>query len=184
MNQQVQNQKTVYADDGYRPNVGIILSNNQGQVFWARRISGDGWQFPQGGLNPHESLIDGMYRELLEETGIHQQQVQLLAHTNSWLHYDLPKRYLRRKDGHGRSNFKGQKQIWFMLRLLEEDIQPNFELADKPEFDHWEWINYWYALDHIVSFKRDVYQKALSELEHFLPKYEEHEVFEEKMDEK
>ncbi|MET1066641.1 MAG: RNA pyrophosphohydrolase, partial [Pseudomonas prosekii] len=32
--------------DGFRPNVGIILTNDAGQVLWARRINQDAWQFP------------------------------------------------------------------------------------------------------------------------------------------
>ena len=33
--------------DGFRPNVGIILANEAGQVLWARRINQEAWQFPQ-----------------------------------------------------------------------------------------------------------------------------------------
>jgi len=157
--------------DGYRPNVGIIISNDEGKVFWARRVSGDGWQFPQGGLRSDESVLDGMYRELQEETGLNPSQVELIAHTQGWLHYDLPKRFLRPRSGHRpkMNNFKGQKQIWFMLKLNESNIEPDLACTDSPEFDDWRWVNYWYALDNIVSFKRNVYQKALKELETFLP---------------
>ncbi len=161
--------------DGYRPNVGIIISNNEGKVFWARRVSGDGWQFPQGGLNSDESVLDGMYRELHEETGMTPSQVELVAHTQDWLRYDLPKRYLRpTRNGRRNSGFKGQKQIWFMLKLKESGFEPDFSCAETPEFDDWRWVNYWYALDNIVSFKRTVYQRALEELEVFLPKVVSH----------
>nr|VXZ92580.1 RNA pyrophosphohydrolase [Klebsiella pneumoniae] len=37
-------------DDGYRPNVGIVICNRQGQVMWARRYGQHSWQFPQGAL--------------------------------------------------------------------------------------------------------------------------------------
>jgi len=167
--------------DGYRPNVGIIITNDEGQVFWARRVTGDGWQFPQGGLKPSESLLQGMYRELLEETGLHSSQVELLAHTKNWLKYDLPEHFLRRADKHkknrfanvkqanGDKPFRGQKQVWFLLRLKEQSAQPNLSYADKPEFDQWRWVNCRYALDNIVSFKRGVYKNALSELERYIP---------------
>ena len=56
--------------DGYRPNVGIILMRSDGSVFWARRVSRDGWQFPQGGMNTDETPLEAMYRELREETGL------------------------------------------------------------------------------------------------------------------
>ena len=167
--------------DGYRPNVGIIITNNEGKVFWARRITGDGWQFPQGGLKPSESLLQGMYRELLEETGLHSDQVELLAHTKNWLKYDLPERFLRHTDAdkqarfakgkqeNGVKPFRGQKQVWFLLRLKETDVQPDLAYADKPEFDQWRWVNYHYALENIVSFKRNVYENALSELRRYIP---------------
>ena len=51
-------------DDGYRPNVGIVICNRQGQVMWARRYGQHSWQFPQGGINPGESAEQAMYREL------------------------------------------------------------------------------------------------------------------------
>lgn len=55
--------------DGYRPNVGIVLMREDGQVFWARRVRRDGWQFPQGGMNTDETPVEAMYRELHEENG-------------------------------------------------------------------------------------------------------------------
>ncbi|NGE23481.1 NUDIX domain-containing protein, partial [Klebsiella pneumoniae] len=37
-------------DDGYRPNLGILICNMEGQVLWARRYGQHSWQFPQGGI--------------------------------------------------------------------------------------------------------------------------------------
>ena len=82
--------------DGYRANVGIILSNQEGAVLWARRSGQDAWQFPQGGINEEEDAEQAMYRELWEEVGLQERDVQILAATNSWLRYKLPKRMVRR----------------------------------------------------------------------------------------
>ena len=82
--------------DGYRLNVGIILSNDQGQLFWARRVGQDAWQFPQGGVDEDESPEQAMYRELLEETGLNPGDVKVLGCTSDWLKYRLPKRFVRR----------------------------------------------------------------------------------------
>ena len=41
--------------DGFRPNVGIILSNPEGQLLWARRVGQNAWQFPQGGIHADET---------------------------------------------------------------------------------------------------------------------------------
>lgn len=151
--------------DGYRPNVGIIVANDHGQVLWARRIGQDAWQFPQGGVNPHESLESALYRELKEEIGLEQHCVEILGCTRGWLRYKLPQRLLRQNN----SSFVGQKQKWFLLRMLAPDESVTFIHCPKPEFDFWQWVSYWYPLSQVVSFKRDVYRRAMKELAPYLP---------------
>ena len=168
----MQNLEPIFANDGYRPNVGIVITNQKGQVFWARRIKHDGWQFPQGGIKRDETLVDAMYRELKEEAGLNRDQVQVLAHTKQWLHYDLPHRFLRHqlRRASNRPRFKGQKQVWFLIELLEDDSAVNLKSGlDTPEFDAWRWVETDFALKNIVDFKRSVYRKALAELCQFLP---------------
>lgn len=153
--------------DGFRPNVGIILANDFGQVLWARRVGGrNAWQFPQGGIDSKESPEDAMYRELWEEVGLRSDAVQVVACTRGWLRYRLPRRMLRRNST---PSFVGQKQKWFLLRMLGGDEHVSFDASDKPEFDHWQWVSYWYPLGQVVSFKRDVYRRALAELAPRLP---------------
>ena len=82
-------------EDGYRPNVGIILARDTGQVLWARRAGENSWQFPQGGIKPEESPEEALYRELREEVGLSQHNVELVRCTKGWLKYRLPKRMLR-----------------------------------------------------------------------------------------
>lgn len=146
---------------GYRPNVGIILCNDAGQVLWAKRIGQDAWQFPQGGINTGEKPEDAMYRELAEEIGLGREDVSILACTRGWLRYRLPKRMVRHKN---RPLCVGQKQKWFLLKLESADSRVNVRATHKPEFDDWAWVNYWYPLNQVVSFKRDVYRRAMSEL--------------------
>lgn len=172
----MQNFDPIFTNDGYRPNVGIIICNHAGQVFWARRINNDGWQFPQGGVSRNESLKDALYRELHEETGLLQNQVRLVAHTKQWLHYDLPARLLRNQrrrtqgPGRRRTSFKGQKQVWFLLELTEDDSSVDLKAGpETPEFDDWCWVEAQHAIENIVDFKRGVYKKALSELSQFIP---------------
>ena len=153
--------------DGFRPNVGIILANDHGQVLWARRVGGrDAWQFPQGGINGSESPEDAMYRELWEEVGLTSDKVQVMCCTRGWLRYRLPRRMLRRNST---PSFVGQKQKWFLLRMIGRDEHVCVDSSDKPEFDHWRWVSYWYPLGQVVSFKRDVYRRALAELAPRLP---------------
>lgn len=147
--------------DGFRPNVGIILSNLQGRLLWARRIGQDAWQFPQGGMRSTETPAEAMYRELAEEVGLGPEQVELIGATRGWLRYHLPKQYLRHSC---QPLCIGQKQVWFLLRILCEDQAVTLDRSDKPEFDDWCWVDYWHPLKEVVSFKRNVYRQALNEL--------------------
>ena len=148
--------------DGFRPNVGIMLANARGEVLWARRIGQNGWQFPQGGINDEESPEEALYRELHEEIGLQPDHVELLACTRGWLRYRLPDRLVRRKETG--PICIGQKQKWFLLRMLADDGAVRMDLGDKAEFDHWRWVSYWYPLGQVVSFKREVYRRAMKEL--------------------
>lgn len=144
--------------DGYRPNVGIILMRDDSRVFWARRISRDGWQFPQGGMHSDETPLEAMYRELFEETGLLPAHVQVLGATPGWLRYRLPQRCVRRGE---RPLCIGQKQVWFLLRLIGDERDVRLDGSEKPEFIEFRWVDFWYPLQHVVTFKRQVYQQAL-----------------------
>lgn len=151
--------------DGFRANVGIVLSNKDGKLFWARRTGMNAWQFPQGGIRPDEDVEDAMYRELREEIGLLPEHVEIIASTNDWLRYWLPERFIRQ-------NIEplciGQKQIWYLLKLVADEAQVDLGLSKKPEFDNWRWIDYWAPVRQVVDFKRNVYEQALKELAPFL----------------
>ncbi|MGH8595595.1 MAG: RNA pyrophosphohydrolase [Gammaproteobacteria bacterium] len=146
---------------GFRANVGIILLNDLGQVFWGRRIGMSAWQFPQGGVNPQESLQTAMYRELREEIGLLPNHVEIIGWTRRWLRYRLPKRFIRYDQ---KPLCIGQKQRWYVLRLTADETQVDLTNNVEPEFDRWQWINYWESLRLVVGFKRGVYYQALHEL--------------------
>jgi putative (di)nucleoside polyphosphate hydrolase len=151
--------------EGYRPNVGIILVNGRNEVFWGKRIREHSWQFPQGGIKHGESPEQAMFRELQEEIGLRQEHVRILGRTRDWLRYEVPKQWIRRE---WRNTYRGQKQIWFMLRLTGRDTDVSLRASDHPEFDAWRWSEYWVPLDAVIEFKRGVYQQALIELSRFV----------------
>lgn len=146
---------------GYRPNVGIILCKDDGRVFWAKRKGANSWQFPQGGIDCNEDPEAAMYRELWEETGLLAEHVQLLGRTRYWLRYKLPEKYIRKKS---LPLCVGQKQIWFILRLIANEKEVCFDSGEKPEFDGWKWVDFWEPLNDVIYFKRKVYKKAMVEL--------------------
>lgn len=153
---------------GFRLNVGIIVCNNNGQLLWCRRYGkSNAWQFPQGGIKKNETSKDAMYRELVEELGLTPSDVTCLAESKSWLSYTLPKAYRRY---HSKPLCIGQKQRWYLLRLTSSDDAVHLDLAAEQEFDRWDWVDYWYPIDKVISFKRDVYRQVLEEFAPILGK--------------
>ncbi|MFI4890559.1 MAG: RNA pyrophosphohydrolase [Steroidobacterales bacterium] len=142
--------------DGFRANVGIILTQG-GTVFLGGRIGGRGWQFPQGGVSRGESVEAALFRELREEVGLEPDDVAVLGATRGWLRYRLPRHYVR-------DRCIGQKQRWFLLRLIAPESKLRFDTTAQPEFDRWRWADYWTPVQQVVYFKRRVYVRALHEL--------------------
>lgn len=147
--------------DGFRANVAIVLFNDEQRLFWAKRIGMDAWQFPQGGIRPHESVEAAMYRELHEEVGLLPEHVEIVGVTRNWLRYKLPHRYIRR---HVKPLCIGQKQRWYLLKLTGDESAVNLATSRRPEFDHWRWVDVSEPAENVVFFKRDVYRRALDEL--------------------
>ena len=147
--------------EGFRANVGIILSNEEGKLLLAGRIGSKGWQFPQGGLMVGESAEEAMFRELKEEVGLDSEHVQVLGSTTEWLKYRLPDKYMR----HGSVPLCiGQKQRWFMLKLVSSEDNVQLDACETPEFDRWRWVEFWRPVNEVIYFKRRVYARALHEL--------------------
>lgn len=147
--------------DGFRANVGIVLIRDDRQVFLGERVGGRGWQFPQGGMRTDETPEQALYRELKEEVGLEPDDVQLMAATERWLRYRLPRQYVRKNSD---PPCIGQKQRWFLLRLSSADDRVRFDSTPEPEFDRWRWVDYWTPVREVIYFKRAVYVKALDEL--------------------
>jgi putative (di)nucleoside polyphosphate hydrolase len=151
--------------DGYRPNVGIVICNARNEVFWGKRVRQDSWQFPQGGIKHGESPEQAMFRELMEEVGLAPEHVRILGRTRDWMRYDVPRDWVKRE---WRGHYRGQKQIWYLLRLVGRECDVRLRASTHPEFDAWRWSDYWMPIEAVVEFKRDVYRLALSELERLL----------------
>jgi len=149
------------SDLPYRPAAGVMLLNAEGKVFVAQRIDTtlEAWQMPQGGLDPGEDAEAGALRELEEETGIPPHLVEIVARSRGELLYDLP------ADLAGslwRGRYRGQRQIWFLLRFIGQDADIDLQTAH-PEFRAWKWAEPGELPDLIVPFKAELYRNVLRE---------------------
>ncbi len=147
--------------EGFRANVGIIVSDDKRALLLGGRVGQSGWQFPQGGILESESPEQAMYRELEEEIGLLPEDVEVLGSTSDWLSYRLPDRYIRRNSS---PLCIGQKQRWFLLRLLSDEDKLQLDRSELPEFDRWRWVDFWRPVKEVIYFKRRVYVQALDEL--------------------
>ena len=147
--------------DGYRANVGIVITNDKKQILLAKRFKQNGWQLPQGGIDEDETELDALYRELQEEVGLDPSHVTLIAKTPKWLRYELPDEHVRRTQ---KPKCIGQKQVWYLLKLDSGDEEISLDLHDDVEFDDWKWVDYWSPVDEVINFKRDVYEDMLKAL--------------------
>jgi len=143
----------------YRPNVGVMLLNREGEVFVGQRKDRyeDAWQMPQGGIDPGEDPWIAALRELEEETGVEAQLVERIAESEGWLPYDLPHEVVSEFWG---GRYRGQEQKWYLLRFIGSDDQVNIN-TEHPEFSRWCWQPVDQLVEKIVPFKREVYARVL-----------------------
>ena len=143
-----------------RIGVGIIVLNNQNQVFVGKRKDnpGDKWQMPQGGVDKGESYVNAMKRELFEETSII--NIKILKEVDRIYEYELPDNSV------GiiwKGKFRGQKQKWFITKFLGNDSEINLNTKYQ-EFVDWKWIEPKLLPEVIVNFKKNLYLNLLKEI--------------------
>lgn len=153
-----------YVDRPYRPCVGIMLINRNGNIFGGQRLDSraEAWQMPQGGIDEGEDVETACFREMREEIGTN--KAEILRRHPDWLNYDIP-------EGLANSlwsgTYRGQTQKWVALRFTGDDADINIQ-TDEPEFMSWKWLSPDELIQLAVPFKRDVYTNIMAEFKDLL----------------
>lgn len=148
-----------YDDLPFRPCVGIVLFNTEGQVFVGERLDNPGaWQLPQGGIDEGESIEEAAFRELYEETGT--RSAHMLRPMKEQVSYVLPDHLLGRL---WNGEYKGQIQTWVSMIFTGNDSEITLYGGHYPEFSQWQWIELDNICELIVPFKRPTYEKIIAE---------------------
>lgn len=143
----------------FRAGVGAVILNDTNQVLiFRRKGTDDSWQFPQGGLDVGEEPLDGVTREIWEETGITAGEIELLPFEPPFklLAYEIPPEFRSAKTG------RGQTQRWYFFKFTGSEESITF--GDGLEFERWKWVPMDEAVDLTVAFKRGVYRELARHL--------------------
>ncbi|VFP84595.1 RNA pyrophosphohydrolase [Candidatus Erwinia haradaeae] len=146
--------------NGYHPNIGVVAHNTNRQVLWVKRTNQDVWQFPHGGIQTSETPKIAMYRTLFETVGLNQQDVRIISESHHWVKYNLPIDLIHLKK---EKICMEQKQKWYLVRLLCNDGAINIKNSHSPEYDDWQWVNYWYPIRYVIPFKKVLYRRIMEE---------------------
>ncbi len=153
-------------NNDYRLGVGAVIFNKENKVFVAERLDIPGaWQLVQGGIDAGEEPEKALYRELLEETGIQQEQLSFIATSHDWITYDFPT-----GASFFKGKYKGQKQLWYALKFLGNEADIDLNYTKHPEFSRFKWVELNDILPLAVDFKKELYQIIINEFSHLVEK--------------
>ena len=118
----------------YRPNVAGLLVREDGKLLVCERSRQKGaWQFPQGGIDPGETALEAVKREVREEVGFLPSQYDVVESRGGY-RYDYPPEVLEYVREKRQQPFVGQEQEYFLCRLRAD--------APEPSLDHREFCAY------------------------------------------
>lgn len=139
----------------FRAGAGAVILNGRGLVLALERADAPGaWQLPQGGLEEGETQLQAVVREVLEETGILENNLELLETSPRPLVYELPDRFRNERTG------RGQVLSWFLFRLKGRDSEP--AVIPGREFRAWNWVQFQWLRQQIADFRKPVYEQLWS----------------------
>ena len=154
----------VFAVETSCDETSVCILNKDKKIFVGKRIGNhsDAWQMPQGGIDENEDEKVASIRELAEETNV--RSVDVIKMSQKYYYYNLPYK-LQKKFWNGR--FLGQRQRWFLMRFMGNDNEIDLNVHT-PEFSTYKWVTPNFLLNHVVHFKKDIYQGVVNEFEEYL----------------
>ncbi len=143
----------------YRPNVAALMINPAGNLLICERRTIPGaWQFPQGGVDPGESLEEALYREVKEEIGLGRNHYEIQERRNGYRYLYPEDARLKKLRKHGNH---GQEQTYFLCHLKPGAPAVNVNQKSR-EFRAYRWIlPEEFDPDWLPPFKREVYCQVM-----------------------
>lgn len=135
----------------YQANVAAILRDARGEILVCERIDTPGaWQFPQGGVDPDETEVEALWREVWEEIGVPPSALRIVEQRG-------PYRY-RFNEGREKKGFHGKEQSYFLVEFAGREAPINIA-TEYPEFQDFRWIApEEFRLKWLPPMKRKVYR--------------------------
>jgi putative (di)nucleoside polyphosphate hydrolase len=141
----------------YRPCVVVVFTNKDGQILSCERSDVRGsWQLPQGGIEPGESALNAVYREMREEIGC--DRFRITGEASGLVKYKFPEDL----QSPIKKKWIGQSQSWFRAEF-EPGFAPDLASADG-EFADFRWQDVHAIVGGIIEWKRAAYIEGFSKL--------------------
>ena len=147
----------------FRAGVGAVIINAGGLTLALERADiPDAWQLPQGGLEASEEPLQAVFREVAEETGISEKELELLDTYPGLLVYELPAGARSEKTG------RGQVQYWFLFRFCGSENAIDVESGG--EFCAWTWLPFDSLFNSVADFRKPVYRQLVEQFQDYIAK--------------
>lgn len=144
-------------DDKFRASVGAFILNKQRTaILTFERIGHKGSrQLPQGGVKIYELPVNGVYRELFEETGLIESDLILLGEYPEWITFELPEKFRSKKHG------RGQTQKFFFFEFIGDELKIDLQKVRDKEFSEYYWVDPVEIVNKTVDFRKPIYKKLI-----------------------
>lgn len=139
----------------FRPNVAALIINREGELLVCERLKNKGsWQFPQGGVDKGEEIVDALMREIKEEVGLDAEDYKVVEYREKY-YYLYPAQIRAKK------KWDGQEQSYFLCKLKKKAKAPDLG-QENPEFRDFDWVKPEdFDKEWLPDFKLEVYREVM-----------------------